>query len=37
MAFLNTIGGDFVAIGNTNLPISRSFKEDLLQRLKFYY
>jgi DNA-binding LytR/AlgR family response regulator len=37
MSFMDKIGGDFVTIGTTNIPVSRGFKDDVLKRLKFYY
>ena len=35
--FLEKIGGDFVVIGKTEVPISRGFKETVLKQLKIYY
>jgi DNA-binding LytR/AlgR family response regulator len=35
--FLEKIGGDFVVIGKTEIPISRGFKESVFKRLKIYY
>lgn len=34
--FLEKIGGDFVVIGKTEIPISRGFKESVLKQLKIY-
>jgi DNA-binding LytR/AlgR family response regulator len=34
--FLEKIGGDFVLIGKTEVPISRGFKESVLKQLKIY-
>lgn len=35
--FLEKVGGDFLLVGGANIPISRGFREEILQRLKFYY
>jgi DNA-binding LytR/AlgR family response regulator len=37
LSYLDKIGGDFAQVNGVNIPISRSFKNDLLQKLKFYY
>jgi DNA-binding LytR/AlgR family response regulator len=34
--FLEKIGGDFVVIGKTEVPVSRGFKEGVLKQLKMY-
>jgi DNA-binding LytR/AlgR family response regulator len=34
--FLEKIGGDFVVISKTEIPISRGFKESVLKQLKIY-
>jgi DNA-binding LytR/AlgR family response regulator len=34
--FLEKIGGDFVVIGKTEVPISRGFKDSVLKQLKIY-
>ncbi|TAD86240.1 MAG: DNA-binding response regulator [Bacteroidetes bacterium] len=34
--FLERVGNDFVGIGNTEVPISRGFKESVLKLLKMY-
>lgn len=35
--FLEKIGSDFVQIGKTEIPVSRGFKESVLNKLKLYY
>jgi DNA-binding LytR/AlgR family response regulator len=34
--FLEKIGGNFVQLGKTEIPISRGFKESVLKKLKLY-
>lgn len=34
--FIEKIGGDFLIIDSTEIPVSRGLKDDVLKRLKFY-
>lgn len=37
LAFVEKIGGDFALVGSVNVPISRTFRDELLKRVKFFF